>query len=117
MEDYEKKRFLQDVDAANEKVVQGIGFDSRIGAMQSLTVTTARIAAISFGGYLVIKGEITLGTLLAFLGYVGGLFGPVQGLTGIYKTLTASISLDHILIFWTHRIIWEILQMPLKLKM
>jgi ATP-binding cassette subfamily B protein len=97
MEDYEKKRFLQDVDAANEKVVQGIGFDSRIGAMQSLTVTTARIAAISFGGYLVIKGEITLGTLLAFLGYVGGLFGPVQGLTGIYKTLqTASISLDHI---------------------
>lgn len=97
MEDYEKGRFLKDVNAANETVVKGIGFDSRIGAMQSLTITLARISAISFGGYLVVKGELSIGTLLAFLGYIGGLFGPVQGLTGIYKTLqTASISLDHI---------------------
>jgi ATP-binding cassette subfamily B protein len=41
--------------------------------------------------------EATVGTLVAFLGYVGGLFGPVQGLTGIYRTLrTASVSLDQI---------------------
>ena len=33
----------------------------------------------------------------AFLGYVGGLFGPVQGLTGIYQTLQkASVSLEEI---------------------
>lgn len=97
MEDYEKKRFLGDVDAANEKVVKGIGFDSRIGAMQSLTISMARISALCFGGFLIIKGELSIGTLLAFLGYVGGLFGPVQGLTGIYRILqTASISLDHI---------------------
>ncbi|CAN5594935.1 ABC transporter ATP-binding protein [soil metagenome] len=97
MEDYEKHRFLVDVQKANDKVVNGIRFDSRIGAMQSFSVNLARICALSYGGYLVAKGELSLGTLLAFLGYVGGLFGPVQGLTGIYKILqTASISLDHI---------------------
>lgn len=43
------------------------------------------------------KGQATLGTLVAFLSYVGGLFGPLQGLTGIYRTIrTASVSLDQI---------------------
>jgi ATP-binding cassette subfamily B protein len=46
---------------------------------------------------LILKGESTLGTLVAFLGYVGGLFGPVQGLTGIYQTIQrAYVSLDEI---------------------
>ncbi len=29
---------------------------------------------------------MTVGTLVAFLGYIGGLFGPVQGLTNTYQT-------------------------------
>lgn len=97
MEDAEKRRFLHQVGEANRVVVRGIGFDSSVGALQNLLVTVARISAVAFGGYLVIRGEVTLGTLVAFLGYVGGLFGPVQGLTGIYRTLrTATVSLDQI---------------------
>ncbi len=97
MEDAEKRRFLRDVEDANRVVVRGIGFDSSVGALQNVAVTAARLAAIAAGGLLILHGEATLGTLVAFLGYVGGLFGPVQGLTGIYKTLrTASVSLDQI---------------------
>jgi ATP-binding cassette, subfamily B, bacterial len=97
MEDAEKKRFLDSVDKANQVVVRGIGFDTRVGAAQNLTVLLARIAAILLGGVLVLQGKATLGTLVAFLAYVDGLFGPVQGLTGIYRTLrTASVSLDQI---------------------
>ncbi len=97
MEDAEKRRFLRDVGEANRVVVRGIGYDTRVGALQNLLVTLARIAAIGFGGVLVLRGEATVGTLVAFLGYVGGLFGPVQGLTGIYRTLrTASVSLNQI---------------------
>jgi ATP-binding cassette, subfamily B, bacterial len=34
---------------------------------------------------------------VAFLGYVGGLFGPVQGLSGVYKTLrTASVAMNQV---------------------
>lgn len=97
MEDYEKTRFLQDVDEANARVVKGVGFDSRISAVQNSIVVLARVAAIAYGALLITKGEITLGTLIAFLGFIGGLFGPVQNLTGIYKTFQiATVSLEHI---------------------
>jgi len=97
MEDAEKKRFLQEVNAANRTVIRGVGVDTGLGAATNLVVTAARIAAIALGGMFVLKGIITLGTLIAFLGYVGGLFGPVQGLTGIYQTIQrAYVSLEEI---------------------
>lgn len=97
MEEREKQRFLADVQSANQVVTSGVGYDSGVGAAQNLVVTAARVAAIAFGGILVLRGEISTGTLVAFLGYVGGLFAPVQGLSGIYKTLrTASVSLEQV---------------------
>ncbi|HWQ90786.1 MAG TPA: ABC transporter ATP-binding protein, partial [Clostridia bacterium] len=97
MEDTEKQRFLRDVSAANRVVIRGVGIDTGLGVATNLVVAFARVAAVAMGGLLVLKGSITLGTLIAFLGYVGGLFGPVQGLTGIYQTLQkAYVSLDEI---------------------
>jgi ATP-binding cassette, subfamily B, bacterial len=44
-----------------------------------------------------VRGQITVGTLVAFLGYIGGLFGPVQGLTNTYQSLRrATVSLETI---------------------
>jgi ATP-binding cassette, subfamily B, bacterial len=97
MEDVEKSQFLRHVGAANRVVVRGVGIDSGVGAATNFVVTMARVAAIALGGMFVLNGQITLGTLIAFLGYVGGLFGPVQGLTGIYQTIQrAYVSLDEI---------------------
>lgn len=95
MEDTEKKRFLKDVHGANDVVLRGVGTDTRVGAAKNLAAMLARIIAIALGGYFVFRGEVTVGTVVAFLGYVGGLFGPVQGLTGIYQTLRkATVALD-----------------------
>ncbi len=97
MEDAEKKKFLDEVNSANEVVIRGIGVDSGVGAAQNLVQVAARVAALALGGALVIRGEVTVGTLVAFLGYVGGLFGPVLGLAGVYKTLrTARISVEEV---------------------
>lgn len=97
MEDYEKQRFLKDVGEANQTVARGVGFDSRIKAFQNLSVTIATVSAIALGGVLVLKDQVSLGTLVAFVAYIGGLFGPIQSLTGIYRiTRTASVSLGHI---------------------
>ncbi len=97
MEDVERKRFLRDVSAANRIVVKGVGIDTGIGAAQNLILALARLSAIAMGGLLIIKGQSTLGTLIAFLGYLGGLFGPVQGLTNIMRSLrTASVSLESV---------------------
>ncbi len=97
MEDYEKSRFMNDVEQANEQVIQGVGYDSKAGAWQNIIVLLARVASIAFGAYLIIENEITLGTLIAFLGYISGLFVPVQNLSGIYKTFQmATVSLEHV---------------------
>ena len=97
MEDTEKGRFLKSVREANRTVVKGVGLDTGLGAATNLVVTAGRISAMALGGILVIRGQVTVGTLIAFLGYVGGLFGPVQGLTTIYQTIQkADVSLDEI---------------------
>jgi ATP-binding cassette subfamily B protein len=97
MEDAEKRRFLQGVREGNEVVRRGVRTDSLSGGFRTLAVTTARLAALGLGGYLAVRGELTVGTLVAFLGYISGLFGPVQGLTNTYQTLRkASVSLETI---------------------
>ncbi len=95
MEDEEKRRFLSGVDDANALVLRGVGTDTKTGAVKNFAILLARVFSIALGGYLIIKGQITMGTLIAFLGYLTGLFGPVQGLTGIYQTIRkASVSVD-----------------------
>jgi ATP-binding cassette subfamily B protein len=97
MEDAEKKRFLDEVSSANEVVIRGVGVDAGVGAAQNVVQIAARVAALALGGALVLKGQLTVGTLVAFLGYVGGLFGPVLGLSGVYKTLrTARVSVEEV---------------------
>lgn len=95
MEDRERRRFLDGVAQANSEVERGVGFDTRVGALQSMVVAGARVVSIGYGAYLVMQGAVTVGTVVAFLGYVGGLFGPVQSLAGLYSTLRkAAVSID-----------------------
>jgi ATP-binding cassette subfamily B protein len=97
MEDAEKRRFLKDVAAANEVVIRGVATDLEYASASNLVIAVARLSGLALGGYLVLEGAITVGTLVAFLGYIGGLFGPVQGLSGVYSSLRkASVSLDEI---------------------
>ncbi|HEX6649922.1 MAG TPA: ABC transporter ATP-binding protein [Pyrinomonadaceae bacterium] len=96
-EQYEKERFINSVAEANQQVISGVAYDARLQARQNLIVTFARVAAILVGGSLAMQGRVSVGTLIAFLGYVSGVFTPVQGLSSIYKTIrTASVSLDSI---------------------
>jgi ATP-binding cassette subfamily B protein len=94
MEDEEKRRFLQDVDRANRLVVNGVRFDSLSGAGQNVLILIGRCLSLSLGAFFVLRGQISIGTLVAFLGFVAGLFAPMQGLSSSYRTLrtaTASI--------------------------
>jgi ATP-binding cassette, subfamily B, bacterial len=97
MEDAERQRFLDGVREGNAVVRRGVRIDSWNGMLRGLAATAARLTALALGGYLALRGEITVGTLVAFLGYIGGLFGPVQGITNTYQTLRkATVSLETI---------------------
>jgi ATP-binding cassette subfamily B protein len=97
MEEEEKRRFMEGVREGNEVVRRGVRTDNLTGTLRTLAATAARLTALAIGGYLISRGEMTVGTLLAFLGYIGGLFGPVQGLTNTYQALQkATVSLESI---------------------
>lgn len=97
MEDAEKQRFIGDVSDTNRLVVAGVVRDGWTGAARSLVAVGARAAALSYGGWLAWNGEITAGVVLAFQGYLGGLFGPVQGLTSAWQTVQrATVAFDSV---------------------
>ncbi|HWF99499.1 MAG TPA: ABC transporter ATP-binding protein, partial [Steroidobacteraceae bacterium] len=97
MEEAEKSRFLRDVAQANSLVIRGVATDTGYGAASNFVVAAARLSALAVGGYLAVTHAVTVGTVIAFLGYVSALFGPVQGLSTVYQSLSkASVSLEEI---------------------
>jgi ABC-type multidrug transport system fused ATPase/permease subunit len=59
------------------------------------SVATAIVLGV--GGWLVVSGDMTIGTLLAFTLYLGNFFDPVQQLSQLYNTfLSATAALDRI---------------------
>jgi len=46
-----------------------------------------------FGGYLFIKGEVTVGEIIAFVTLLNRLYGPVNQITNIYVDITRSMAL------------------------
>ena len=59
-------------------------------------VATATV--LGFGGWLTLEGQMTVGTLFAFLLYLSNFFDPVQQLSQLYNTfLSAVAALDKIM--------------------
>jgi ATP-binding cassette subfamily B protein len=97
MEHAEKRRFVEQVSEANDLVIAGVAYDARVGAAQNLVVAATRLTVLGYGALLVTRGEMTIGTLLAFLGYLTALSMPVQGLATLYQTVRkAGVALEAI---------------------
>ncbi|WP_255428279.1 ABC transporter ATP-binding protein [Ramlibacter cellulosilyticus] len=95
MERAEERRFLAAVAQGNQRVTQGARTDARTASLQGLSAAAARLSVATLGAWLVLRGHGTVGTLVAALQYVGGLFGPIQGLTNVYATVRrAGVSLE-----------------------
>ncbi|WP_437895297.1 ABC transporter ATP-binding protein [Sorangium sp. So ce124] len=82
----EHARFIGSVEEAQSEVLRSIGLQTRLSAGRSVCVNIGRVVLLGVGGLLVLRGELGVGTLVAFLGYVGGLYGPAQTLLGVYET-------------------------------
>jgi ATP-binding cassette subfamily B protein len=61
-----------------------LGFlSSLFGMAASLSNAFVQVITLGFGGYLVIKHEMTLGSLVAFLGLQAGVIGPILQLSQV----------------------------------
>src|SRR4249920_1534800 len=73
-------------------VVSGIYFPA-----VDILSSVATAIVLGLGGWLVVDGNMTIGTLLAFTLYLGNFFDPVQQLSQLYNTfLSATAALDRI---------------------
>lgn len=78
------------------------------GGLPGLILALGGGVVLFLGGRRVIDGAITMGTLVAFMAYLTRMFGPVQGLMGIYASMaTAKVSL---------RRVHEILDAPIDVR-
>ena len=81
----------------------------RVSNMQTVTLngvyfpvvdflsTMATVVVLGYGGWLASQGDVSIGTLVAFLGYLTNFFDPVQQLSQLYNTfLSAVAALDKI---------------------
>src|SRR5579875_3102825 len=66
------------------RVVKGFGQEDRAtGRLEAAARALGQVGVLGLGGWLAIRGQISLGTFLAFSSYIGQLVGPVRALSGL----------------------------------
>jgi ABC-type multidrug transport system fused ATPase/permease subunit len=57
-----------------------------------LLSSAATAVVLGYGGWLVFHGQVTIGTLVAFMGYLSNFFDPVQQLSQLYNTFLSAVA-------------------------
>ena len=83
----EERRLMRRIRWAFASIQRGVHVDARTTVAAGIAELTARVVVLCLGGWLVVRGELTVGSLLAFLGYVSGVFAPVQQIVDLYPIL------------------------------
>ena len=97
MERVEERRLMRRMKWAFASIQRGVHVDARVTVAAGLAELAARVVVLTLGGFLVVKGELTVGSLLAFLGYVGGVFAPIQQMVDLYPTARkAGVALESV---------------------
>ncbi|HXW80540.1 MAG TPA: ABC transporter ATP-binding protein, partial [Acidimicrobiales bacterium] len=63
--------------------MRAVRLQSRYQPLLEAIPTIGQVSILFFGGWLALKGEITLGTFLAFSTYIGQLMAPARQLAGV----------------------------------
>jgi ATP-binding cassette subfamily B protein len=67
------------------------------GLTANSIASAIQLIILGIGGYLIIEGNLSLGSLMAFLSLLGTVIGPVQGLSNIMQALQqATGSMDRV---------------------
>lgn len=88
------KKSLETMEKAALRVVKiGVLFETSM----SLAVTLGQLLVLGVGGYLVMQHQLTIGTLLAFIGLLPSLIQPITTISSIGQTVkTASGAINRV---------------------
>jgi ATP-binding cassette, subfamily B, multidrug efflux pump len=87
-----QERFAQRNAASRDANVNATAITSAFNPAVDVLSTIATAVVAGYGGYLALRGEATVGTVVAFLTYVQQFFRPIQALAGFYTTAQAGLA-------------------------
>jgi ATP-binding cassette subfamily B protein len=93
----ERRRFRERNDAFVDTMLHAQVASFLTGALPGTILAAATAAVFLYGGWLIIQGRMTIGTLVAFMAYHARLLSPVQNLMSLTAGLaTARVSLGRL---------------------
>ena len=100
IEDHEQKQFNRENGNFLKKALTHTSWNAKSFAAVNTITDVAPLIVILFAGYQVISGNLTLGTMVAFYGYIDLLYAPLRRLMNSSTTLTQSLaSMDRVFEF------------------
>jgi ATP-binding cassette subfamily B protein len=95
--EHEARRFRERNDAFVQTMLKVQVASFMTGALPGTILTAATSAVFLYGGWLIMREEMTIGTLVAFMAYHMRLLSPIQTLMGMTSGLaSARVSLSRI---------------------
>lgn len=97
LEKHEQKLFDETNDGFLDKAIAHTKWNAKAFAVVNTITDIAPLLVIGFAGYQVIQGNLTLGTMVAFIAYIERLYNPLRRLVNSSTTLTQAIaSMDRV---------------------
>ncbi|EGA89377.1 putative multidrug export ATP-binding/permease protein [Planococcus donghaensis MPA1U2] len=97
LEKHEQKIFNDTNDQFLEKAIDHTKWNAKAFAVVNTITDVAPLMVIGYAGYQVIQGNLTLGTMVAFIAYIERLYSPLRRLVNSSTTLVQSLaSMDRV---------------------
>lgn len=97
LEKHEEKIFNDTNDQFLEKAIDHTKWNAKAFAVVNTITDVAPLLVIGYAGYQVIQGNLTLGTMVAFIAYIERLYNPLRRLVNSSTTLVQSLaSMDRV---------------------
>lgn len=100
LEDYEQKQFDNYNQNFFDKAMDHLKWNAKTFAMTNTITDLAPLLVIAYAGYAVITGDLTVGTMVAFVSYMERVYSPLRRLINASTVLTQSVaSIDRVFEF------------------
>lgn len=97
IEDYEQTQFQKHNHHFLEKALDQTRWNAKAFAVVNTITDIAPLLVIGYAGYQVIYGNLTVGTMAAFIAYIDKLYNPLRRLVNSSTTMTQAIaSMDRV---------------------
>ena len=85
-------RFAELSAADRDANVQAVGIVSAFSPILGVLSSIATAIVAGYGGYLAMRGQVTVGLIVAFLTYVRNFFRPIRSLAQLWASLQAALA-------------------------